>query len=617
MKTRIIRSICLVLVVMATAGCKREFLAPKPLSIYTPDETFQTADALWATLVACEKNLRYEYVGDAAPLISELIFSEVAVEGTTDKPGPAQDLNQAITPDAQLNHTDYNKIGWYWLEGYRGIRYANTAIEYIDVPQDYESEEEKNHLLGAAYFHRALRYYRLVHQFGDVPAVFFMPTEPKLDFYSTKREVILQRLKQDLEFAQEWVPDDVNKGQVTKGAVSHLLTKVNLALGLFDDAIQSANNVINGSRYKLMTQRFGVDQSDPDRNVVWDLHRPENKSLASNTEALMLVIDKVNLDGNHDGGIQLMRNAVPYWHAAGIITPTGSRGTSDLATAEIPQVAQIGRGIGRLRPTWYSQTGIWDDPNDLRHAPGNWMDMEDLVYNAPALKADNDPYYGKHLQLRNDQGTILSNDTIRQWFSWPHYKLFIEDPNRVQPAGGNTDWYVFRLADTYLLRAEAYVWKGDLPNAAADINAVRARANAGSVDAADVNMGTVLDERARELYYEEPRKTELTRIAYIYAQTGIAADNGKTYSLTNFSDDNFMYDRVIEKSDFYNKGVVTNFGTSYRMSPYHVLWPIPISAINGNPQGVINQNKGYIGYEKNVEPLDHVLEEQGAQDSQE
>ncbi|WP_257666810.1 RagB/SusD family nutrient uptake outer membrane protein [Parapedobacter tibetensis] len=598
----------LFLLVMAI-GCKREFLEPKPLSIYIPDETFRSAEALWAAVVACERNLRLEYVGDAAPLITELIFSEVAVEGTTDKPGPAQDLNLAITPDAQLNHTDYTKVGWYFREGYRAIRYANTAIKYIDVPEDYASEEERNHLLGAAYFHRALRYYRLVHQFGDIPVTLTVAEGPKLDFYSTKREVILQRMKQDLEFAQEWVPDNVNKGQVTKGAVSHLLTKVNLALGLFDDAIQSANNVINGSIYRLMTDRFGAEQSDPDRNVVWDLHRPENKSLSGNREALMLVIDRINIDGNHDGGIQLMRNALPFWGSAGIITPNGNRGMSDQPTVANPQVLQYGRGIGRLRPTWYSQQAVWDDENDLRHAPGNWMTMEDLVYNDPGL-IGKDSYYGKPLQFRNAQGTVLSNDTIRQWFQWPHYKLFIEDPQRVQPAGGHTDWYVFRLAETYLLRAEAYVWKGDLANAAADINAVRVRANAAPIAASAVNIGTVLDERARELYYEEPRKTELTRISYIFAQTGIAAYNGKSYSLANFSDDNFLYDRVMEKGNFYNKNVATNFGVTYRMSPYHVLWPIPVDAINANTLGVINQNKGYSGYENNVPPLEEIIEEE-------
>lgn len=596
--------------VLIIMGCKREFLDPKPLSFFTPDQTFQSAEGLWAAVVACERNMRHEYMGDASPLITELIFSDVAVEGTTDKPGPAQDLIFAITPDAQLNSGDYNKIGWYWNEGYRGIRYANTAIQYIDVPQDFASEAAKNHLLGAAYFHRAARYYRLVHQFGDIPAILYELSEPKLDFYSTKREVILQRMKQDLEFAQQWVPDGVNRGQVTKGAVSHLLTKVNLALGLFDDAIQSASNVIEGGVYRLMTERFGAYRNDESRNIIWDLHRPENKSIAANAEGLMMVIDRINIEGNQSGGIQLMRNALPFWSNAGIITPSGNRGMSDQPNVAIPQVLWYGRGIGRLRPTWYSQQGLWQDENDLRHAPGNWMNMEDLVYNDPALVGRDDPHYGQPLRLRNDDGTYLSNDTIRQWFSWPHYKLYIEDPQRVQPAGGNTDWYVFRLAETYLLRAEAYVWKGDLASAAADINVVRARANAAPIAESEVNIGTVLDERARELYYEEPRKSELTRIAYIFAQTGIPAENGKSYNLANFSDDNYFYDRIMAKSDFYNKGVTTNFGVTYTMSPYHVLWPIPIGAINGNPLGVINQNKGYSGYENNVPPLTEIPEDE-------
>ncbi|WP_166334324.1 RagB/SusD family nutrient uptake outer membrane protein [Sphingobacterium chungjuense] len=599
----------ILLLAASTQGCKRSFLEPKPLSIYTPDETFQSSAALWATLVACERNARIEFMGDGAPIVTEMIYSDIAVSGSTDKPGPAIDLNQAITPDGDLDNIEYeNRIEWYWKEGYRGIRYANTAIHYIDAPQDYANEAEKNHLLGAAYFHRALRYYRLVHQFGDVPAVFFMATEPKLDFYSTKREVILEQLKEDLEFAQEWVPDNVNKGQVTKGAVSHLLTKVNLALGYFDDAIASANNVINGGTYSLMTSRFGTTANDANRNVIWDLHRPENKSLSNNREALFLVIDRINLDGNQSGGVQSMRNGLPFWSNAGIVTPSGNRAMSDLHNIELPQVLQYGRGIGRVRPTWYSQHTLWTDDTDLRHAPGNWMRMEDLVYNSPNLKGS-DPSYGKPLQKRNATGGLLTTDTIRFWFDWPHYKLFVEDPQRVQPAGGNSDWYVFRLAETLLLRAEAYVWKGDLASAAADINAVRTRANAQPITTAEVNIGTVLDERARELYYEEPRKTEVTRVAYIFAKTGATSEEGKTYSVANFSENNYFYDRVMAKSDFYNKGVRTNFGINYRMSPYHVLWPVPISAINGNPQGNINQNKGYVGAESNVEPLDYVIDQ--------
>lgn len=67
-----------------------------------------------------------------------------------------------------------------------------------------------------------------------------------------------------------------------------------------------------------------------------------------------------------------------------------------------------------------------------------------------------------------------------------------------------------------------------------------------------------------------------------------------------------MYDRVMAKNNFYKLGILTNYGSKYTMSPYHILWPIPTRSINGNTNGRINQNKGYTGYENNVAPLDKI-----------
>ena len=587
-------------IIVATSGCNEDWLEPRPLSFYSPENTYNEASGLWAALVACERNMRHEYTGDGSPILTEHIFSEVAVEGTTDKSGPAQDMNLLITPDAQLNHTDYNRIGWYWYEGFKGIKYANTAVSRIDEPQDYASEAERNHLLATAYFHRSLRYYRLTQQFGDVPLILEEITTPKLDFYSTDRKVILRKMKEDLDWGEEWIPETIDRGRVPKGALQHLLIKINLALGEFQDALDVANRLIDSGPYALMTQRFGVDANDPSKNVIWDLHRSQNKSTFTNTETILLVMDRLDTDGN-SGGIISMRNAVPFW-GSNINTPTGNKGTSDLANIAIDQVTEYGRGIGRLRGTWYHQSMIWDDENDLRHAPGNWMNMTDLVYNNPGI-ATNDPYYGKNLEFRNSEGVVVVVDTIRSWFSWPHYKLHVPDPQRVQPQGGPTDWYIFRLAESYLLRAEAKFWLGDLAGAAEDVNAVRTRAGAAPYTAADINIGTILDERARELYYEEPRKTELTRIARIFAMTGKTAYNGKSYNEADFSKNNFYYDRIMEKTDYYNKGVFTRHGDTYTLSPYHVLWPIPQNAINSNTKGHLNQNEGYYGFENNVPPL--------------
>jgi len=581
----------------AITSCKKGFLEPKPLSFYEPSLTYTDAASMRAALVACAVNMRIEYYGGNPPILTEMLFSEITVEGITDKSGPAQDLNLQITPDLVMaNDDDHNKIYYYWTEAYRAIKYANTIISRIDNAK-YASQAERNAILGAAYFYRAMRYYRLTQQFGDVPAVMKEITEQKLDFYSTKREVILQKIKLDLDSALLWTSDAVNRGEVTKGAVAHLLTKVNLALGKFDDAIAAANVVINGGIYSLMKQPFGATK----KNVIWDLHRPENKSLGENKEGILMIIDRFG-DGGFGTGMTIMRQAVPFW-GTNINTPTGKKGTSDQLNVELIQSNLYGRGIGRSRPSNYSQYEIWDDPNDLRHAKGNWMTMEEILYNDAGLKSSGDAYYLKPVQLRNSSGGLLCTDTIRSYYGWPQYKIFIPDFENSPMQGGHSDWYVFRIAETYLLRAEAYFWKNDLANAALDISAVRTRANCVPIGPAQVNMGAILDERARELFFEEPRKTELTRIAYLFAMTGKPAENGKTYTLDRFSEDSYFYDRVMAKNNFYKNGIVTNHGDKYTMSPYHVWWPVPSAAIQANSNGHINQNKGYTGFETNVPPL--------------
>lgn len=73
--------------------------------------------------------------------------------------------------------------------------------------------------------------------------------------------------------------------------------------------------------------------------------------------------------------------------------------------------------------------------------------------------------------------------------------------------------YIIRVAETYLLRAEAYLAKGETGKAADDINVLRDRANAPRVSAADIDIDFILDERARELFLEEHRQITLNRLS--------------------------------------------------------------------------------------------------------
>ena len=236
-----------------------------------------------------------------------------------------------------------------------------------------------------------------------------------------------------------------------------------------------------------------------------------------------------------------------------------------------------------------------------------------MYYNDPTLKTSGNIYYGTHL-VKNPAMSV--EDSIRAWYQWPHYKLYVPDPlSSSWYWGGETPMYIYRSAEVYLLMAEAYYWKEQPAKVAEMLNGVRNRAGAESLTASDINIGSILDERARELYYEENRHVEITRIAFTYARTGRNCEYfGRSYSLDNISGPggagsnikqegiNFWYDWVNAKNNFYNKGIKHRWA-EYKISVHHLLWPVPASAINANTKGVINQNIGYPGAEKNVEPL--------------
>ncbi|MEP7142328.1 MAG: RagB/SusD family nutrient uptake outer membrane protein [Ferruginibacter sp.] len=120
------------------------------------------------------------------------------------------------------------------------------------------------------------------------------------------------------------------------------------------------------------------------------------------------------------------------------------------------------------------------------------------------------------------------------------------------------DQYLFRIAETYLLRAEAQLGAGNAAAAAADINVVRARSNAAPVAPGSVNIDYIPDERIRELGVEEKRMFALMRL-------------------------DKWYDRIIKCNPFYASAAL----------PTYNLWPIPLSEIKRNRGAKLEQNTGY------------------------
>lgn len=81
----------------------------------------------------------------------------------------------------------------------------------------------------------------------------------------------------------------------------------------------------------------------------------------------------------------------------------------------------------------------------------------------------------------------------------------------------DTDFPMFRIADVYLMYAEAVLrggTGGDAGTALGYVNAIRERAykgSGGNIAANEMNLDFIIDERARELYWECHRRTDLIR----------------------------------------------------------------------------------------------------------
>lgn len=614
----------LIFIIAIIAGCKKNYLEPDPLSLYEPEKTFSTKSGLDAAMAMCDKHLRsyWSYITTrdiSVPINTEYMLSDMAVSGKTDDGGIFADVATRLTPTDGMYTNDVNMMSFFWGETYNGIKYANTITTFIEKVPGL-NEATKQEYIGRAYFHRSFRYLALCFQFNNVPLITQILSTPKQNYKSTSREAILEMITRDMEAAVRWVPEQSAMayiGMINKGACRQLLIKCYLATGQWDKAIAQADTLISNSGYSLMTAPFGTFESPLEatwhitRNVIWDLHRPVNKSIVSNRETILVMPNRDNTDAAIK--MRSMRNWGPMWNISTLVSPAGKfmqcyASSSKSYRADLDFNSAVGRGISMIRPTWFATQELWyvngiHDTADLRHNSrvGNWARMDSLKYNDPSDAA----YFGKNLRLY-EGNKILCSDTIRNWFDWPHYKIFVNDPDHIGNAasnnnrGGAGDWYCYRLAETYLLRAEAEFYKGNIAAATTDVNVVRQRANCQQLYAA-VTIGDIVNERARELYMEEWRHMELSRISFSLALSGKPDEWGNTYNAATLSDNSYWFQRIQHYSNYYNKNKVTVKGRSYTMAAHNIYWPIPQSAIDANLYGKLSQNPGYNGYVPGIE----------------
>ena len=572
-------------------GCNEDkFLEEKPLDFNSASNSYETAADYDAAITELYFLTREEFYTTYDRTTDLSKFADMWITADPLKSNVVADLS----PSGAM-------AKFYWDENYKLIAQANTVISRLPNSSKLTDDEKKVYEAKARFF-RALAYRTLVLLYGDVPLQLEEVSTPKTDYVRESKDKVKAQVVEDLEFAAANLPEinTVKDGEISKPAANMLLAEMYLATGDNDKAINAASAVINNPNLALMKNRFG-SQAKEDGDVFYDLFRPNNQNRASgNTEGIWVIQFETNIEGGGNNTSHFFWNSGSFWGERffapqvdkfQIIKPDGTK--LQLFNWPIGDMTG-GRGIGTHYATNHLYNEIWaDDFDDIRNSEYNWprrfkIHRTNVLDDNPELKAAMpDGYFdlentvlpdGWSMVTGNAGGVAATTQLPNRFmcgystkmttpFHHPDAQYENKKTYKLAGTGGKTftDQYFFRLAEAYLLRAEAYVNKGDKNKAADDINELHKRANAKLCTADQMNLDYILDERLRELTCEEKRRLTLSRV-------GKLAERIKKYNpyfSAAYSADNKDYDAHFD------------------------LLPIPLSAIQANKDAKLEQNPGY------------------------
>lgn len=544
------------------------WLKEKPLDFYTAENSYQTTAQFKQSL-----NYLYDVVRNLHWKLGDQHVTMWCGDigyGATDPDNKFNNFKTFLTPYTYV-------AGSFWTPSFAGIANANIILNRLTLTEQV-SEDDKKSIRGEALFFRAYYYNLLANLFGGVPLILEEPTDSRRDYVRASREEVYDRVRMDLEEAISLLKDiaEAPDGAVNKQAAQHLLAEVYISLKNYPKAIEAASAVINHPAMGLMKERFG-SRKNHEGDPYWDLFQADNQNRSSgNTETIWALQYEYKNSGS-SYSYEMPRWLLPFY--TGLQVESAKNDGSKVLAFTTFTEEKGGRGIGCIRPTEHFLSEIWKKDGDKDYRNSSYMIIRDF-------RIDNKEAKGFGEWVVKD-GWLESGQEVRNFY--PFVMKFsrvggLPDDNYAKNPDGsyattalgeheliyqwgslsaNTsmkDEYMYRLAGTYLLRAEAYLANGQSDKAAEDLNEIRARSNATSIQVSDVNLDFILDEQLRELYFEDFRLPTLCRL-----------------------------NKTVERSKAYNP-----YG--HNVGDYQNLLPIPYSEIEKNIYEKLEQNPGYEGF---------------------
>jgi len=449
-------------------------------------------------------------------------------------------------------------VSMEWKQLYAAVNVCNTGLAKIaDVgfPNDKRIQREAE-----LRFLRAFYYWHIVETWGNVHFTLEPTTDVTTTANRTPVDTFYAQIFRDLQFAvANLATTNTDYGRATKPAAEAFLARIYLTRGRNQEAADLAEKVISSYGYSLLTNYADLWRMDNLKNkeIIWAVDYmknlvfndridatlyPNGHSRGANNGHLMFWMKYDDLPG--------MQRDIANGRPFNRYMP--SRFLLDLFDETVDA-----RYNASFKQVWYC--------NNTKTAPAGMKigDTAILITKHP-MPADED---GKHLYRIYDRNDIYNSDgTGKDRTRYISLQKFA-DPTRAgrDEEQSARDAYVIRLAEIYLIAAEAQLKLGNTAKAAEYLNVLRKRAAipgheaAMVITAADVTLDFILDERARELAGEQLRWFDLKR-------TG----------------------KLIERVTLHNPEAKSN------ILPYHLIRPIPqdqVDAVTNKEE--FKQNEGY------------------------
>jgi starch-binding outer membrane protein, SusD/RagB family len=536
-------------VALVTTSCKKKLDEYNPSGL-TSSTVYTTATGFETLVNAAYSYTRFWYGKEEGYSVSEM--------GTDIWTSGSGDVYPQITTYNNLQGGNTTALNLLWNNFYAAINLCNAGITGIDKVPDFAAGQ-KVIREAELRFLRAFYYWHIVETWGGV----HFTTEPTDGVVTTANktpvETFYNQIIEDLQFAVTNLPlTNTQYGRATQPVAKAFLARVYLTRGKNAEAIGLANDVIKN--YGFVLQPKFAD--------LWNMGNLKNK------EVIWAVDYSTNLTYN-----DITTPSYPNGHIRGsnsghmLFLMVYDQVSSNVLVRDILN----GRPFNRYMPA-LSFLNLFDETKDARWdgsfqtvwycnkagtANGNTFNIGDTV--AWATKATlTEAYMTSKKYTIYDASRIYKNPYERKFYV--SLKKFKDSTRTVAgEAQSARDVFIMRLAEMYLIAAEAELNIGKKDSAAYYLNVIRTRAALPGkvadmqITAADVTIDFILDERARELAGEQLRFFDLKR--------------------TN---------KLVERITALNPDGAPN------VKPYHVVRPIPQSQLDAvTNKDEFKQHSGY------------------------